>query len=230
MKKSDVLTQIRSIGVVPVLRLSSARDLLAMAEALHSAKIVAIEIPMDVPGALAVISDLVHRFDEEVLVGAGTVLDAESASSVVAAGASFITSPSCDPGVVKYCIATDVAVFPGALTPTEITSAWKMGADMVKVFPCSALGGPSYLKAIKAPLPQIDLFPSGGVTLQNAAAFIEAGACVLGVGSDLVDIASLREGRTDRIAERARRFIELTRDARARQDAVTPPPVTVSPG
>ena len=164
MKKSDVLTQIRSIGVVPVLRLSSARDLLAMAEALHSAKIVAIEIPMDVPGALAVISDLVHRFDEEVLVGAGTVwtnggkgnfgavLDAESASSVVAAGASFITSPSCDPGVVKYCIATDVAVFPGALTPTEITSAWKMGADMVKVFPCSALGGPSYLKAIKAPL------------------------------------------------------------------------------
>ena len=223
MQKSEVLAQIRAIGVVPVLHLSSARDVLAMAEALHSAHIDAVEIPLDMPDSLSVISTLVQRFDEKVLVGAGSVLDAESASTVIAAGASFVTSPSCDPEVVKYCNATDVAVFPGGLTPTEIVSAWRAGADMVKVFPCSALGGPSYVKTIKAALPKIDLFPSGGVTLQNAAAFIEAGACVLGVGSDLVDLASLREGRVDRVAERARLFIELVRDARG--DAPTPPPV-----
>ncbi len=225
MQKSEVLAQIRAIGVVPVLRLSSSSDVLDMADALHSAHIDVVEIPLDMPEALSVISTLVERFDEKVLVGAGSVVDADSASTVIAAGASFVTSPSCDVEVVKYCNATDLAVFPGALTPTEILSAWKAGADMVRVFPCSALGGPSYLKALKAPLPQIDLFPSGGVTLQNAAAFIEAGACVLGVGRDLVDLASLREGRLDRIAERAHLFMELVRDARG--DTPTPPPATV---
>ena len=225
MQKSEVLAQIRAIGVIPVLRLSSSSDVLDMADALHSAHIDVVEIPLDMPEALSVISTLVERFDEKVLVGAGSVLDADSASTVIAAGASFVTSPSCDVEVVKYCNATDLAVFPGALTPTEILSAWKAGADMVRVFPCSALGGPSYLKALKAPLPQIDLFPSGGVTLQNAAAFIDAGACVLGVGRDLVDLTSLREGRLDRIAERARLFMELVRDARG--DMPTPPPATV---
>jgi 2-dehydro-3-deoxyphosphogluconate aldolase/(4S)-4-hydroxy-2-oxoglutarate aldolase len=225
MQKSEVLAQIRAIGVIPVLRLSSSSDVLDMADALHSAHIDVVEIPLDMPEALSVISTLVERFDEKVLVGAGSVLDADSASTVIAAGASFVTSPSCDVEVVKYCNATDLAVFPGALTPTEILSAWKAGADMVRVFPCSALGGPSYLKALKAPLPQIDLFPSGGVTLQNAAAFIDAGACVLGVGRDLVDLTSLREGRLDRIAERAHLFMELVRDARG--DMPTPPPATV---
>ena len=222
MQKTEVLAQIRAIGVVPILRLPSARDVLAMAEALHSAHINAIEIPLDMPDAVGVIAKLVQRFDEEVLVGAGGVLDVESADTVIAAGASFVTSPSFDAEVVQYCHAADLAVFPGALTPTEIVSAWKAGADMVKIFPCSASGGPSYLKALKAPLPQIDLFPSGGVTLQNAAAFIEAGACVLGVGRDLVDLASLRGGHADSIAERAQFFLELVRDARG--DAPTPPP------
>ena len=214
MQKTEVLAQIRAIGVVPILRLPSARDVLAMAEALHSAHINAIEIPLDMPDAVGVIAKLVQRFDEEVLVGAGGVLDVESADTVIAE-------------VVRYCHATDLAVFPGALTPTEIVSAWKAGADMVKIFPCSASGGPSYLKALKAPLPQIDLFPSGGVTLQNAAAFIEAGASVLGVGRDLVDLASLRDGHADRIAERAQLFLELVRDARG--DAPTPPPRRASP-
>jgi 2-dehydro-3-deoxyphosphogluconate aldolase/(4S)-4-hydroxy-2-oxoglutarate aldolase len=226
MEKSEVLAQIRAIGVVPVLRMLSSSDVLDMADALHSAHIDVVEIPLDLPEALSLISTLVQRFDEKVLVGAGSVLDAESASTVIAAGASFVTSPFCDAEVVKYCNATDLAVFPGALTPTEIVSAWKAGADMVKIFPCSALGGPSYVRTIKAPLPQIDLFPSGGVTLQNAAAFIEAGACVLGVGSDLVDLASLREGRADRIAERAHLFMELVRDARG--DAPTPPPAALT--
>jgi 2-dehydro-3-deoxyphosphogluconate aldolase/(4S)-4-hydroxy-2-oxoglutarate aldolase len=227
MQKSEVLAQIRALGIVPILRVSSARDAEAMAETLHSAHIDVVEIPLDVPDAIGVISHLVQRFDDKVLVGAGRVLDVEAADTVIAAGASFVSSPSFNPEVVKYCNATDLAVFAGALTPTEIVSARNAGADMVRVFPCSALGGPSYVKAIKAPLPQIDLFPSGGVTLQNAAAFIEAGACVLGVGRDLVDLAALREGRTDRIAERARLFMELVRDARS--DAPTPPPVTVTP-
>jgi 2-dehydro-3-deoxyphosphogluconate aldolase / (4S)-4-hydroxy-2-oxoglutarate aldolase len=222
MKKSEVLARIRAIGVVPILRLSSARDVLAMAEALHSAHLNAVEIPLEMPDALGLIAKVVQLFDEEVLVGVGGVLDIEMADTVIAAGASFVTSPCFDAEVVRYCGATDLAVFPGALTPTEIVSAWRAGADMVKVFPCSALGGPSYLKALKAPLPQIELFPSGGVTLQNAAAFIEAGACVLGVGRDLVDLASLRDGRADRIAERAQLFVELVRDARG--DAPTPPP------
>ena len=225
MQKSEVLAQIRAIGVVPVLRLSSSSDVLDMADALHSAHIDVVEIPLDMPEALSVISTLVERFDEKVLVGAGSVLDADSASTVIAAGVSFVISPFCDVEVVKYCNATDLVVFPGALTSTEILSAWKAGADMVRVFPCSALGGPSYLKALKAPLPQIDLLPSGGVTLQNAAAFIDAGACVLGVGRDLVDLTSLREGRLDRIAERAHLFMELVRDARG--DMPTPPPATV---
>ena len=132
--------------------------------------------------------------------------------------------------MVQYCNASDVAVFPGALTPTEIVAASRAGADMVKVFPCSALGGPNYLKALKAlnaPLAQIDLFPTGGVTLQNASAYIEAGATVLGIGGDLIDLSALREGRLDRIAERARLFMELVRDASA--GTFTPAPVTALP-
>jgi 2-dehydro-3-deoxyphosphogluconate aldolase/(4S)-4-hydroxy-2-oxoglutarate aldolase len=186
---------------------------------------------LGVPDAIGVISTLAKRFDEKLLVGAGTVLDVDSAATVIAAGASFVVSPCLDVEVVQYCNASDVAVFAGALTPTEIVCASNAGADMVKVFPCSVLGGPSYLKALKAlkvPLSQIDLFPAGGVTLQNAGAFIEAGACVLGVGSDLIDLGALREKRLDRIADRARLFADLVRDARAAQEAVTPPPVTPS--
>jgi 2-dehydro-3-deoxyphosphogluconate aldolase / (4S)-4-hydroxy-2-oxoglutarate aldolase len=229
MQKTDVLARIRAIGVIPILRVSSADYALGMADAMHAGHIDVVEVPLGVPDAIGVISTLVKRFDEKVLVGAGTVLDVDSAATVIAAGASFVISPCLDIEVVQYCNASNVAVFAGALTPTEIVSASNAGADMVKVFPCSVLGGPSYLRALKAlkvPLSQIDLFPAGGVTLQNAGAFIEAGACVLGVGSDLIDISALREKRLDRIADRARLFAELVRDARAAQEAVTPLPVT----
>jgi 2-dehydro-3-deoxyphosphogluconate aldolase/(4S)-4-hydroxy-2-oxoglutarate aldolase len=232
MHKSEVLAQIRATGIIPILRMSSSAYAMAMADALHSARINIVEIPLGVPDAVGVISSLVKRFDDKVLVGAGTVLDVDAASTVIAAGASFVISPTLDVEVVQYCNASDVAVFPGALTPTEIVAAWKAGADMVKVFPCSVLGGPSYLKALKAlnaPLAQIDLFPTGGVTLQNASAFIEAGAAVLGIGGDLIDLSALREGRLDRIAERARLFMELVRDARAGTSSSTPAPVTMPP-
>jgi 2-dehydro-3-deoxyphosphogluconate aldolase / (4S)-4-hydroxy-2-oxoglutarate aldolase len=233
MHKADVLAKIRATGIIPILRMSSSSYAMAMAEALHSAQINVVEIPLSVPDAVGVISSLVKRFDDKVLVGAGTVLDVDAASTVIAAGASFVLSPSLDVEVVEHCNASDVAVFPGALTPTEIVAASQAGADMVKVFPCSSLGGPSYIKALRAlnaPLGQIDLLPTGGVTLQNAGAFIEAGAAVLGVGSDLIDLSALREGRLDRIADRARLFMELVRDARLAQGAATPPPVTLPPG
>lgn len=232
MQKTEVLSRIRGIGIIPILRVSSAQYALSMAEALHSAHLDTVEIPMGVPDAVGIISALVKRYDDKVLVGAGTVMDVDSAATVIAAGATYIISPSLDPEVVQYCNASDVAVIPGALTPTEIVNAAKAGADMVKIFPCSAMGGPSYLRALKAlkvPLTQIDLFPTGGVTLQNAAAFIQAGACVLGIGGDIIDVAALREGKLERIADRARLYMDLVREARASQDAATPPPLAVTP-
>lgn len=232
MQKTEVLSRIRGIGIIPILRVSSAQYALSMAEALHSAHLDTVEIPLGVPDAVGIISALVERYDDKVLVGAGTVMDVDSAATVIAAGATYIISPSMDPEVVQYCNASDVAVIPGALTPTEIVNAAKAGADMVKIFPCSAMGGPSYLRALKAlkvPLTQIDLFPTGGVTLQNAAAFIQAGACVLGIGGDIIDVAALRAGKLDRIADRARLYMDLVREARASQEAATPPPLSVTP-
>jgi 2-dehydro-3-deoxyphosphogluconate aldolase/(4S)-4-hydroxy-2-oxoglutarate aldolase len=232
MQKTEVLSRIRGIGIIPILRVSSAQYALSMAEALHSAQLDTVEIPMGVPDALGIISTLVERYQDKVLVGAGTVMDVDAAATVIAAGASYVICPSLELEVVQYCNASDVAVIPGALTPTEVITAAKAGADMVKIFPCSTMGGPSYLRALKAlkvPLTQIDLMPTGGVTLQNAAAFIQAGACVLGVGGDLIDVSALRTGKLDRIADRARLYMDLVREARASQDATTPPPVVVTP-
>ena len=225
--------RIRGIGIIPILRVSSARYALSMTEALHAAGLNTVEIPMGVPDAIGIISTIVERYEDKVLVGAGTVMDVDAAATVIAAGASYVVSPSLDLEVVQYCNASDIMVIPGALTPTEIVAASKAGADMVKIFPCSTMGGPSYLKALKAlkvPLMQIDLMPTGGVTLQNAAAFIEAGARVLGVGGDLIEISALREGKLDRITERARLYMELVREARDAQNTVTPPPVVFSQG
>jgi 2-dehydro-3-deoxyphosphogluconate aldolase / (4S)-4-hydroxy-2-oxoglutarate aldolase len=231
MQKTEVLSRIRDIGIIPIVRVSSAHHALSMAEALHAAQLDTIEIPMGVPDAVGIISTLVERYRDKLLVGAGTVMDVDSAATVIEAGACYVISPSLDPEVVQYCNASGVAVIPGALPPTEIVNAAKVGADMVKVFPCSALGGASYIKALKAlkvPLTQIDLFPTGGVTLQNAAAFIHAGACVLGIGSDLIDLSALREGKLDRIADRARLYMDLVREARASQDTATPQPFSHS--
>jgi 2-dehydro-3-deoxyphosphogluconate aldolase / (4S)-4-hydroxy-2-oxoglutarate aldolase len=213
MQKSEVLERIRRVGLLPVIRTPSADDALVIGEALHQAGIHTLEIPMTVPGAVEVIAELATR--DDVLVGAGTVLDTTSAAACVAAGARFIISPSLELDVIEYCNERDIAVLPGALTPSEIVTAWRAGADMVKVFPCSALGGASYLKAIRAPLPQIELVPTGGVSLETAASFIKAGAAALGVGGDLVDIEAARGGRADVIAEKARKYIEIVAAARA---------------
>jgi 2-dehydro-3-deoxyphosphogluconate aldolase/(4S)-4-hydroxy-2-oxoglutarate aldolase len=214
MEKAQVISRIRELGLVPVVRTPSADDALAMAEALHAAALSNLEITLTVPGAIEVIAELTARFGADMLIGAGSVLDATAAEACVKAGAKFIVSPGFDLQTVSYCKAAGVAVFPGAVTPTEIITAWRAGADIVKIFPASAVGGAAYLKAVKAPLPQIEMMPTGGVSVETAAAFIQAGAAALGVGGDLVDLKALRSGRTDVIAERARLYIEIVRQAR----------------
>jgi 2-dehydro-3-deoxyphosphogluconate aldolase/(4S)-4-hydroxy-2-oxoglutarate aldolase len=215
VRKDEVLAGIKRGGLIPVLRTASADDALTIAEELHRAGLTAMEIPLTVPGGIEVIAELASRFGKEVLVGAGTVLDTAAAAACVAAGARFIISPSLELEVVEYCNEADVAVLPGALTPTEIVAASRAGADMVKIFPCSALGGASYIKAIKAPLPHIEVVPTGGVSLDTAAAFIRAGAAALGVGGDLVDIEAVRAGKTEVIGARARRYLEIVKEARS---------------
>ncbi len=216
MEKAQVLSRIRSGGLIPIVRTPTADDALAMVAALEAVQLTNLEITLTIPNAIEVLRTLSQRFGDRVILGAGTVLDAKSAEACVAAGAQFIVSPGLDLDTVAYCKRAGIAVFPGALTPTEILTAWKAGADMVKVFPASAMGGASYIKAIKAPLPQIEMVPTGGVSLDTAAAFIKAGAAALGVGGDLVDLEALRSGRGEVIAERARKYVEILAQARAR--------------
>jgi 2-dehydro-3-deoxyphosphogluconate aldolase/(4S)-4-hydroxy-2-oxoglutarate aldolase len=216
VNKSEVLEGLRRGGLVPVLRAPSARDALAISEVLCKAGLGALEITLTVPGAVGVIGTLVKAFGKDLLVGAGTVLDVKTATSCIDAGATFIISPSLELEVVAHCNQAGIAVLPGALTPTEIVKAWRCGADMVKVFPCSAVGGASYLKALKAPLPHIEMVPTGGVSLETAASFIKAGAAALGVGGDLVDVEAVRAGRGAEVAEKARRYLEIVKEARAK--------------
>jgi 2-dehydro-3-deoxyphosphogluconate aldolase/(4S)-4-hydroxy-2-oxoglutarate aldolase len=213
--KAQVLARIREGGLIPIIRTPSADEALAMAETLVAADITNLELTMTVPGAVEIIAKLVRRFGDRTLVGAGTVLDVDAAKACIAAGATFIVSPGLDLPTVAHCRQAGVPIFPGALTPTEIIAAWKGGADMVKVFPCSAVGGASYIKAVKAPLPQIEMVPTGGVSVETAPAFIQAGAAALGVGGDLVDLQALREGRGQVIADKARRYLDVVKQARA---------------
>src|SRR6202171_3625522 len=214
MNKTDVIQRIKSIGLVPVVRVASADEALRAIDAIKKGGVSVLEITMTVPGAVGVIEEVAKRFGDDVVVGAGTVLDAETARSCILAGAQFVVSPSLNLDTIACCRRYGIAVLPGALTPTEVVQAWTAGADLVKVFPAGALGGASYLKALKAPLPQIELVPTGGVSLKTAADFIKAGASALGVGTDLVDVKALREGKASVITERARQFVEIVREAR----------------
>jgi len=209
MHKSEVLKKIREVGLVPVLRADSEEEALAIAYALEAGGVTILEVTMTVPGAVDAIRRLASEAGDRILVGAGTVLDPETARVCMLAGAQFIVSPALNVRTIELCRRYDVAVFPGALTPTEIITAWEAGADAVKVFPCSAVGGAKYLKAIKAPLPQIELIPTGGVSLATAAEFLDAGAIALGVGGDLVDNKAIRAGNPEVITENARKYLEI---------------------
>jgi 2-dehydro-3-deoxyphosphogluconate aldolase / (4S)-4-hydroxy-2-oxoglutarate aldolase len=211
---SAVKERIREVGIVPVVRATSAEEALAAVEAIRAGGIPILEITLTVPGAVGIIRDLVSRLGDDALIGAGTVLDADSAGECIDAGARFIVSPALDLPTIAECRRRGVPIFPGALTPTEILTAWKAGADAVKVFPAGAVGGATYLKSVKAPLPQVDLLPTGGVSLKTAAEFIAAGAFALGVGADLVDLAALKRGDAASITEKARQYVDAVRAAR----------------
>ncbi len=213
-KKAEILKNITDVGVVPVIRASSAEEALRVVEAIKNGGISTLEITMTVPGAVRVIEELTQRLGEDAIVGAGTVLDPETARACILAGARFVVSPSLNVNTIQLCHRYNVPVFPGALTPTEVMTAWEAGADLVKVFPCNAVGGASYIKSLKAPFPQVELIPTGGVSLQTAAGFIKAGSTALGVGADLVDLAALRAGQAQQITENARRYVEIVREAR----------------
>jgi 2-dehydro-3-deoxyphosphogluconate aldolase/(4S)-4-hydroxy-2-oxoglutarate aldolase len=214
MNKSEVLKRIRETGIVPVVRAASSVEAMRVVDAIKEGGINVLEITMTVPGAVAMIEEVAKRFGNDVTVGAGTVLDAATARACMLAGAQFIVSPSLNVETIEMCRRYSIAVMPGALTPTEVMMAWQAGADMVKVFPCSAMGGASYLKSLKAPFPQVELIPTGGVSLKTAADFIRAGASALGVGSDLVDTKAIRAGEPEKITQSARAYLEAVREAR----------------
>jgi 2-dehydro-3-deoxyphosphogluconate aldolase/(4S)-4-hydroxy-2-oxoglutarate aldolase len=215
MNKSEVLQRIRDTGLIPVVRAESSDLAMLAVAALRDGGLDVLEVTMTVPGAIEVIRALAAEYGAETLIGAGTVLYPETAQTCIKAGAKFIVSPALNEETIEFCRQQDVAIFPGALTPTEVVRAWRAGADAVKVFPAGAVGGASYLKALKAPLPQIELIPTGGVSLKTAADFIKAGAMALGVGADLVDPKALREGNSTLITERTRQFLEIVRVTRA---------------
>ncbi len=197
-----------------MVRAASADEAMRAIDAIREGGISVLEITMTVPGAVKVIEEVSNRYGKDALVGAGTVLDPEIAEACISSGAQFVVSPALNLETIACCRRLDVAVMPGALTPTEVVQAWDAGADFVKIFPAGAVGGASYLKALKAPLPQIELVPTGGVSLKTAADFIRAGAAALGVGADLVDIKALREGQASLITERAKQFLQIVREAR----------------
>ena len=212
--KASNLKMLIDGGVVPVVRASSAEEAMRIVDAVKEGGISTIEVTMTVPDALQVMETVAKRFGDEVLLGAGTVLDAETARASILAGAEFVVSPCLSESLIRTCKRYAKIVIPGAMTPTEILRAWEMGADIVKVFPAGRLGGPKYIRTIKAPLPQILLNPTGGVDIKNAGQFIKAGACVISVGSALVDKKAVQERNFQAITERAKQFVETVREAR----------------
>ncbi len=216
MDKEEVRDRIIEIGIVPVVRASSPGEACLAAEAVCEGGIPIVEITMTVPGAVEVIRDLAKNCASGVLIGAGTVLNAEAARRCLDAGAQFLVSPGLNLQVVELAVREGKLVMAGALTPTEVITAWEAGSDFVKVFPCGPVGGAKYIKALKGPLPHVPLVPTGGVNLNTAAEFIEAGAAALGVGGELVQADALKHKKPKIIVENAQKFLALVKQARAR--------------
>ena len=211
MTKQTDLTTVLDSGIVAVVRAPSGDLLADVAEALLAGGVKCIEITFTVPGAIRVIEQVADRLGDRILLGAGTVLDAETARTALLAGARFIVSPVVNRRVIEMCQRYDRLVMPGAFTPTEVLSAWEQGADIVKVFPSDATG-PKYLKALHGPLPQVKLMPTGGVNLETAAEFLRCGACALGVGGSLVESSAVKAGDFERITSLAKQFVEIVKN------------------
>lgn len=215
LTNTEVIEAIRAAGILPVLRAESEDEALALAEALAAGGVEALEVTMTVPGALGVLRRL-GREHPELLLGMGTVLDAETARLAILEGAQFIISPAFDRATVELCRRYGVAVMPGALTPTEILRALQAGADAIKLFPASAMGGAPYLRALRAPLPHLKIIPTGGVSIETAEDFLAAGALALGVGADLVDTAAIQAGNAAAVTAKAALYLEIVRAFRGR--------------
>lgn len=213
MKKEEVLAKIREIGIMPGIRTSSAEDGRFAAEAIAKGGIPIVEITMTVPKAIDVISDMV-RNSPNVIVGAGTVLDLETARRCLDAGVGFLTSPGLDLKIIEFAVRENILMIAGAMTPTEVITAWKAGSELVKVFPCAPIGGPAYIKALRGPFPQVPMIAAGGVNQETAADFILAGAAALGIGGRLIPKVAIEHREPDRISELARRFLRIVQTAR----------------
>jgi 2-dehydro-3-deoxyphosphogluconate aldolase/(4S)-4-hydroxy-2-oxoglutarate aldolase len=217
MKKAEVRARIEEIGIIPAIRVATPEDARFAAEVVNRSGIPIAEITMTVPGALDVIAHLAKSLPEMV-VGAGTVLDIETARRCLEAGAMFLTSTGLVPEVVEFALKNDIVVFPGAMTPTDVIAAWKMGADFVKIYPCGPLGGPRYIRALKLPFPQVPLIATGGVNQTTAGDFILNGATALGIGSDLINPEGLPLMMEQQIRELARRYLKIVKTARVQRD------------
>src|ERR1700683_877845 len=216
MKQREILAQITGIGIVPVVRTSSAETAIRAIDAIYRDGVRAAEITMTVPGAVRALEKTADQFGGKLMLGAGTVLDPETARICILAGAEFFVTPSLRPATIEMCKRYSKVVCPGALTPTEVLTAWEAGADVVKIFPCGNVGGAKYIKALKGPFPQIEMIPTGGVNLENAGDFLKAGACAVAVGGELVDAHSIKHGYYHVIEERARQYLAAV--AKARQE------------
>ena len=214
MSRNMVLGRILDVGLIPVVRVRSTQDAVSVAEAIQAGGVSVLEITMTVPRALQVIEKVSVHLGNQVILGAGTVLDAETARAASLSGAEFVVTPCVKPAVIEMCKRYNKTVILGAMTPTEVLTAWESGADLVKVFPCDSLGGAKYLRALKAPLPQIRLVPTGGVSLDVVDDLIAAGASALGVGSELIDNQSLMTGDFTQITENAKQFLRAIKSAR----------------
>lgn len=219
MDKQTVLSFMKDVGIVPVVRTSSAESAVKAIEAIHAGGIRAAEITMTVPGAVKALEKVADQFGDKIVLGAGTVLDPESARICMLAGAEFFVTPSLKLATVEMVKRYGKVMCPGALTPTEVLTAWEHGADIVKVFPCGNVGGPKYIKALRAPFPQIEMIPTGGVNLNTAGDFLKAGACAVAVGADLVDAKTIAAGNFEVFTERAEKFLEVIRTAREEMKA-----------
>jgi 2-dehydro-3-deoxyphosphogluconate aldolase/(4S)-4-hydroxy-2-oxoglutarate aldolase len=214
MSKESQLRQVLECGIVAVVRSPDSRQLVEATRALADGGVTVVEITMTVPNALEVVREVRQALGDRILLGAGTILDPETARAALLAGAEYLVAPTVNLDVIRLCQRYDKLVMPGAFTPTEILSAWEAGADVVKVFPADVVG-PAFFNALRGPLPQVRLMPTGGVDLKTAADFLRAGACCLGVGGQLVEPKAVAEGNFDRIRDLARQYVAVVKEVRA---------------
>ncbi len=219
MTAQQILAFITDIGIVPVVRTPSAESAIRSIEAIYSGGVRAAEVTMTVPGAIKALEKLADRFGDKIMLGAGTVLDPETARICMLAGAQFFVTPTLKLATIEMIKRYSKVICAGALTPTEVLMAWEAGADVVKVFPANSLGGPKYIKALKGPLPHIEMIPTGGVNLETAGEFLKAGACAVAVGGELVDAKLIKENRYEEMESRAKLYLKAIADARAEMAA-----------